>query len=107
MDILVKDKAYHVRLVVGYGQFAVHELVTIGSKAAVPFALTGFLLAALHGLHQNVFPLNLRDGGEDGNHQFSAVFGTVDSVLHANQVDAEILHFLQGCQNVRRVASEP
>lgn len=106
VDVLVIDDADDLGLFLGNLQVPVHKLVAVGGKAAVPFALTGLLAAALHRLNEDVFALNLGDGGKDGNHQLAAVLGGVDAVLHADEVDAEVLHPLQGGQHVGSVAAE-
>ncbi len=106
VDVLVIDDADDLGLFLSNLQLPVHELVAVGGKAAVPFALTGLLPAALHRLNEDVFALNLGDGGKDGNHQLAAVLGGINAVLHADQVDAEVLHPLQGGQHVRSVAAE-
>ncbi len=106
VDVLVIDDADDLGLFLGNLQVPVHELVAVGREAAVPFALAGILPAALHRLHEDVLALNLSDGGEDGNHQLAAVLGGINAVLHADQVDAKVLHPLQGGQHVRGVAAE-
>ena len=106
VDVLVIDDADDLGLFLGNLQLPVLELVAIGRKATVPFALAGLLPAALHRLNEDVFALNLGDGGENGNHQLAAVLGGVDAVLHADEVDAEVLHPLQGGQHVRSISTE-
>ena len=106
VDVLVIDDADDLGLFLGNLQLPVLELVAIGRKATVPFALAGLLPAALHRLHEDVLALNLSDGGEDGNHQLAAVLGGINAVLHADQVDAEVLHPLQGGQHIGGVAAE-
>lgn len=106
VNVLVIDDADDLSFFLGNLQLPVHELVAVGRKAAVPFALAGFLPAALHRLHEDVLALDLGDGGEDGNHQLAAVLGGINAILHADEVDAEILHPLQGGQHVGSVAAE-
>lgn len=106
MDVLVIDDADDLGLFLGNLQVPVHELVAVGREAAVPFALAGLLPAALHRLDKDILALDLGDSGENGNHQLAAVLGGVDAVLHADEVDAEVLHPLQGGQHVRGVAAE-
>ena len=106
VDVLVIDDADDLGLFLGNLQVPVHELVAVGREAAVPFALAGLLPAALHRLDKDILALDLGDSGENGNHQLAAVLGGVDAVLHADEVDAEVLHPLQGGQHVRGVAAE-
>ena len=100
------DDADDLGLFLGNLQVPVHELVAVGREATVPFALAGLLPAALHRLDKDILALDLGDSGENGNHQRAAVLGGVDAVLHADEVDAEVLHPLQGGQHVRGVAAE-
>ena len=84
MDVLVIDHPDDLGLILGDFELAIHKSIAIGGEAAVPLALAGLLPTALHGLHQDVFALDLSDGGKDGNHKLSAVLGAVDTVFNAN-----------------------
>ena len=106
VNVLVVDFPDHHRFLLHDFQFSVFQLVAVRREAAVPLALPGLLLPALHGLHQDVLPLNLRHGGKDRDHQLAAVPGAVDPVLHADQIDAVILHLLQAVQDVSGVAAK-
>ena len=106
VDVLVIDDADDLGLFLGNLQVPVHELVAVGREAAIPFSFTGLLPAALHRLDKDILALDLGDSGENGNHQLAAVLGGVDAVLHADEVDAEVLHPLQGGQHVRGVSTK-
>ena len=73
---------------------SIFQLVAIRRKSAVPLALSGLLDAAFHGLDTNIFTLNLRHRRQNGDHQFSSIFGAVDTILHADQIHTKILHGL-------------
>lgn len=68
MHIPVEDDADDFGFVLGDQNLSVFELIAIGSKTAVPLAFTGLLLTSGHGLHADVFTLDLCDGGENGDH---------------------------------------
>ena len=59
MHILVKNHADCRRFFLIDEKLSLFQLVAIRRKAAVPFTLTGFLDSALHGLHTDIFTLNL------------------------------------------------
>ena len=106
MHILVINDADCLCFFLVDNQFPIHQPIPIGSKAAVPAALSCLLDAALHGLDTNIFPLNLRHGRQDGDHQFARVLGRINAIFHTHQVDAKILHDLKGREHVRRVSAE-
>ena len=106
VDVLVEDDPDSLGLLLGDDELTIHQRIAIGSEAAVPAAFTGLLPAPLHRLHKDVFPLDLRHSREHGDHQLAGVLAAVDAVLHADQVDAKVLHSLQGGQHVRSVAAE-
>ena len=94
MHILVKNHADCRSFFLIDEKLSLFQLVAIRSKAAIPFPFTGFLDSSLHGLHTDIFTLNFSHSRENGNHQFSRILGGINPVLHANQIDTEILHDL-------------
>ena len=106
VNILVIDDTDGLCFFLVDNQFSTHQLIPIGSKAAVPAALPRFLAAALHGLDTDILTLDLRHGRQDGDHQFTRVLGRINAILNAHQVDAKILHNLKGREHVRRVSAE-
>ena len=62
MHILIKYHTDCFRFFLIDEKLSLIQLIAIWSKAAVPFALTGLLNSALHGLDTDVFSLNLRNG---------------------------------------------
>ena len=94
VDIPIINHADGLRLVLVDLQLSILETVTIGSESTVPSALPGFLNTSLHGLDADVLPFDFRHGGEHGDHKLPRILGGVDAVLHANQVDPEVLHHL-------------
>ena len=107
VNIAVKDGADHVHFILSNQQFAFFKTVSIRGKAAVPFSFTGFLLPSGHRLCPNIFTLYLCHRRKDRNHQLAGIFGTVNAVFHTNQIDTEILHQLQGIQNVSGIPAKP
>ena len=107
MNIAVKDGADHVHFILSNQQFAFFKAVSIRGKATVPFSFTGFLLPSGHRLCPNIFTLYLCHRRKDRNHQLAGIFGTVNAVFHTNQIDAEILHQLQGIQHISGIPAEP
>ena len=85
-----------------YLHAALFQLIAVGRKAAIPFSLAGSLDSALHDLHTDILTLDLSHSGENRAHQFSGVLGGINPVLHADQIDAKILHHLQGGQHLCR-----
>ena len=59
MHILIEDHTDCSRFFLIDKKLSIFQLVTIGRKPAVPFALTGLLDSALHCLDTDVFSLNL------------------------------------------------
>ena len=106
MHILVKNHADCRCFFLIDEKLSLFQLVAIWRKAAIPFTLTGFLDSALHGLHTDIFTLNFSHSRENGDHQLPGVLGGINPVLHANQIDTEILHHLQGGQHIRRISAE-
>lgn len=106
VNVFVINDADYFGLIFGNRELTIFQLVPVGCKTAVPASLAGFLLAALHGLHENILTLDLSHRRQNGNHQFAAVLGAVDSIFHANQVDAAILHLLQIGKNVCGIAAK-
>ena len=94
MHILVKNHADCRCFFLIDEKLSLFQLVAIRRKAAVPFPFTGFLNSALHRLHTDVFTLNFSHSRENGDHQLPGVLGGIDPILHANQIDTEILHDL-------------
>ena len=94
MHILVKNHADCRSFFLIDEKLPFFQPVAIRCKTAVPFPFTGFLDSALHGLHTDIFTLNFSHSRENGNHQLSCILGGIDPILHANQVDAKILHDL-------------
>ena len=94
MHILVKNHADCRCFFLIDEKLSLFQLVAIRRKAAVPFPFTGFLDSALHRLHTDVFTLNFSHSRKNGNHQLSRILGGINPVLHANQVNAKILHDL-------------
>ena len=94
MHILVKNHANCRRFFLIDEKLSLFQLVAIRRKAAIPFSFTGFLDSALHCLHTDIFTLNFSHSRKNGNHQLSRIFGRIDPILHANQIDTEILHDL-------------
>ena len=82
------------------------QTVSIRCKTTVPFTLTGFLDSALHGLHPDIFTLNLCNRRQDGNHQFSGILGRINPILHADQIDTKILHHLQSRKDIRSISAK-
>ena len=106
MHILVKNHADCRCFFLIDEKLSLFQLVAIRRKAAVPFSFTGFLDSALHCLHTNIFTLNFSHSRKNRNHQLPRILRGVDPVLHANQVDAKILHNLQGGQHICRISAE-
>ena len=106
MDKAVKNNTDNFHFIVCNRKLAIFQPIAIGCKAAVPFALTGFLFTASHRLSTDVFTFDFSNSRENGNHQFAGIFGTVNAILYANQVDTKILHELQGVQNIGGIASK-
>ena len=94
MHILVKNHADCRSFFLIDEKLPFFQPVAIWRKAAIPFSLTGFLDSALHGLHTDIFTLNFSHSRKNGNHQLSRILGGINPVLHANQIDTEILHDL-------------
>ena len=94
MHILVKNHADRRCFFLIDEKLSLFQLIAIRRKTAVPFPFTGFLNSALHRLHTDVFTLNFSHSRKNGDHQLSRILGGIDPVLHANQVDAKILHDL-------------
>ena len=94
MHILVKNHADCRSFFLIDEKLPFFQPVAIRCKTAVPFPFTGFLDSALHGLHTDIFTLNFSHSRENGNHQLSCILGGIDPILHANQVDAKVLHDL-------------
>jgi len=94
MHILVKNHADRRCFFLIDEKLSLFQPVAIWRKAAVPFPFTGFLDSALHRLHTDIFTLNFSHSRKNGNHQLSRILGGIDPVLHANQVNAKILHDL-------------
>ena len=107
VNILVIDDTNRLCFFLVDHQFSIYQLIPIGGKATVPAALPCLLDAALHGLDTNIFPLNLRHGRQDRDHQFARVLGRINAIFHTHQVDAKILHDLKGREHVRRVSAKP
>ena len=54
----------------------------------------------------DVLTLDFSDSGQNGDHQLARVFRRINAVLHANQIDAEVLHHLQGRQHISGVTAK-
>ena len=106
MHISVIDDPDDLGFVLGNQNQAVFQLIAVRRKAAIPLALASLLLAASHGLRADVFTLDFCHGGQNRDHQLAAFLGGVDAVLHADQVDAIVLHELKGVQHVRCVSAK-
>ena len=106
MHILVINGADRLRFFLVDNQFPIDQLIPIGGKAAIPAALPCLLDAALHGLNTDIFALNLRHSGQDGDHQFARVFGRINAIFYTYQIDAKILHDLKGRKHVRRISAK-
>ena len=106
MHILVKNHADCRSFFLVDDQLSFFQLIAVGRKAAVPFSFTGFLDSALHRLHTDILTLNFSHSGENRDHQLSGVLGGINPILHADQIDTEILHHLQGGQHICRISAE-
>lgn len=106
MDELIVNQANDLCLILCDDELTVCQLIAIRNTAAVQISLTGFLPAALDCLNKNVFALDLSSNRQHGDHEPAAVFGAVDSVNHADQVHAAVLHTLQGVKHIRGIAPE-
>ena len=106
MHILVKNHADCRCFFLIDEKLSLFQLVAIRRKAAIPFSFTGFLDSTLHCLHTDIFTLNFSHSRKNGNHQLSRILGGINPVLHANQIDAKVLHNLQGGQHIRGISAE-
>ena len=106
MNVFIEDDAHDFGFFFIDEKLTFFELVAIRSKAAIPFSFTSLLSAAFHCLNQNVFSLNFGNSGEHGNHQLAGVFGGINAVFDANEVDTIILHALEGGENVCGVSTK-
>ena len=106
MHILIENHTDRLGFILVDKQLTLFQCITIGSEAPIPFALTGFLDSALHGLHTDVLTFDLCDRRQDRDHQLSCILGGINAVLNADQIDTEVLHDLQGGQHIRRVSAE-
>ena len=106
MHILVKNHADCRCFFLIDEKLSLFQLVAIRRKAAVPFPFTGFLDSALHRLHTDILTLNFSHSRENGDHQLPGVLGGIDPILYTDQVNAKVLHDLQGRKNVCRISAE-
>ena len=106
MNILIEDDAHDFGFFFIDEQLTFFELIAIRSKAAIPFSFTGLLPAAFHCLNQNVFSLNFGNSGEHGNHQLAGVFGRINAIFDANEIDTVILHTLEGGEYICGVSAK-
>ena len=106
MHILVKNHADCRCFFLIDEKLSLFQLVAIRRKAAIPFSFTGFLDSALHCLHTDILTLDFSHSRENGDHQLPGVLGGIDPILHANQIDAKVLHNLQGGQHICRISAE-
>ena len=106
MHIPVIDDPDDLGFILGNQDQAVFQPIAVRCKAAIPLALAGLLLSADHGLRADIFTLDFCHSGQNGDHQLAAFLGGINAILHADQVDAIVLHELKGVQHVRCVSAE-
>ena len=104
--ILLKNRAYGRGFVLVDLQHTVNQTIAIRRKTPVPATFPCLLDAAFHGLDTDVLTLDLCNSGQNGDHQFASVFRRINAIFHANQIDAEVLHHLQGRQHIRCIAAK-
>lgn len=105
--ILLKNRANGRSFIFIDLQHTVNQTITIGRKSAVPAAFPRFLNATFHCLDANVFALDLSYRRKNGNHELACILGGINAIFHADEVDPEILHDLQGRQHIGGIAAEP
>ena len=95
-----------IYFIFGNNKFTIIQFISIRCKSAVPFALTSLLLTSCHCLCADIFSLNLCHRRQHRDHQLSCILGAVNAILHADQINTEILHELQRVQNIRRISAK-
>ena len=103
MDKFIIDQPDYLCLIFCNLKFSIHQFITIWGKSTVPFSFSCFLFPSFHRLHQNILTFNFCHSWQNGNHQFSTVFRTVNAILYTDQIYSKILHPLQWIQNVRSI----
>ena len=106
MDVAVINDPDHLNFILCNDKVSIFQFVSIWSETAVPFALTSLLLTSCHCLCADIFSLNLCHRRQHRDHQLSCILGAVNAILHADQIDTEILHELQRVQNIRRISAK-
>ena len=105
--ILLKNRANGRGFILIDLQHTVNQTIAIRRKTAIPATFPCFLDTTFHSLDTDVLTLDLSDSRQNGNHQLASVFRRINAVLHADEVDPEILHDLQGRQHIGGIAAEP
>ena len=106
MNITVINNTDYFHFILGNNKIAVFQTISIRGKSAVPLALTSLLLPSCHCLGADILSLDFCHRRQHGNHQFSGVLRAVNAILHADQIDTEILHELQRVQNIRCISAK-
>ena len=106
MNITVINNTDYFHFILCNDKIAVFQTITIRSETTIPLALTSLLLPSCHCLSADIFSLYFCHRRQHGDHQFSGVLRAVNAILHADQIDTEILHELQRVQNVRRISAK-
>ena len=107
VDILLENRLDGRGFILVDLQLTIDQTITIGRKSAVPAAFPRFLNATLHRLDADVFSLDFSHRRKNGNHQLACILGGINAIFHADEVDPEILHDLQGRQHIGGIAAEP
>ena len=106
MNITIIDYSDNFCFIFGNNKFTIIQFISIRCKSAVPFALTSLLFPSCHCLCADILSLDFCHRRQHRDHQLSCILGAVNAILHADQIDTEILHELQRVQNVRCISAK-
>ena len=106
MNVAVINDTNYFHFILCNDKVSVFQFVSIGSETAVPFALTSLLFPSCHCLCADILSLDFCHRRQHRDHQLSCILGAVNAILHADQIDTEILHELQRVQNVRCISAK-
>ena len=106
MNITIIDYSDNFYFIFGNNKFTIIQFISIRCKSAVPFALTSLLFPSCHCLCADILSLDFCHRRQHRDHQLSCILGAVNAILHADQIDTEILHELQRVQNIRRISAK-
>ena len=106
MDVAVINNTDYFYFILRNDKISVFQFISIGSKTAVPLALTSLLFPSRHCLCADILSLDFCHRRQHGDHQLSGILGAVNAILHADQVDTKILHELQRVQNIGCISAK-